>query len=436
MSMFNQIEKLKYTLVDENNNSNDPSMELLVKYFECRDNDMIDKLLQMNEEKEKKIRDETIFSARRDKIPKLDFEIDNYDDWFYAIKSSIRRTTFYQYFEKKDINIEKNYENELFDLMEDSISEETKNQLQFDNINKNPRKLLKEILRAKQSIKSSKIKVLLEYISNHKYHKTDDINRHLEIIFMLFDELSKLKKEFTEKEKLDKILNSLPEDYSNNIKKLLHGSQQLGLSILYIIKYVEVWNKKSTSRVSNYSTLTLVNDHPSYLYSNNDFLNHKFSLETKFITEPEDLDISDNEKENEKKKKKQEIKVSVLPIKNESLNHANVINNNSNKNDVKNENNNNNDDDDGDVDDDNKTLMPENLSNDGEDNNITEIKERDVSDMHTKLENREIKKIQKQSILNRMFSIKNLFLYFIFMLIIEGLVYFKYDTLKKIIPSI
>eukprot|EP00833_Pecoramyces_ruminatium_P004462 jgi/Orpsp1_1/1178494/evm.model.c7180000065543.1 len=149
-TMFNQLEKLKYTLDDENNNINGQAWELLVKYFECRDNGIIDKLLQMNEEKEKKMRDETIFTTSRDKIPKLDFEIDNYDEWLYAIKTSIRRTTFYNYFEKKDIIIGKNYENELFDIMEDTIVEETKNQLQLDNVNKNPRKLIKEILRAKQ----------------------------------------------------------------------------------------------------------------------------------------------------------------------------------------------------------------------------------------------------------------------------------------------
>jgi hypothetical protein len=419
--MFNQVEKLKYTLENENNNINGTAWELLVKYFECRDNDMIEKLIQINEEKEKKIRDETIFSTRRDRIPKLDFEIDNYDEWFYAIKSSIRRTTFHQYFERNDIIIDKNYENELYDIIDDSISEEIKNKLQLNNINKNPKKLIKEILRVKRNIKNTKIKTLLEYINNHKYRKPDDINRHLDIIFMLFDELSKLKKEFTEKEKLDKILNSLPEDYSNNIKKLLQGSQQLGLGILYIVKYVDLWNKKAASEtIKIEQPSTLPSDH-SFL-SNDNILNNKILLERNFFTESKDISNSDDKKEKQQPK----IKVSILPINNASLNY-NYKSRNENEEVTIND----------DINDDNKTLMPESSSNDGGEDNVTEIMERDIPSIDSEEKEKEDNiKMQKYHKLKAIFSIKNLFICFIFVLIIEGLIYLKYDALKKIIPSL
>jgi len=222
----------------------------LIKYFECRDKGIIEKLLHINEEMEKKIRDESVFYANQDKIPKLSFEIDNYNEWFYAVKSCIRKTTYHNYFEKKDVNMSKNYESELYDIMEKSIEEGTKKYLQLEEVNKNPRKLIKEIVRAKHRLRSNKINALLNYINNHKYHKKDDIHQHLEILFLLFDELAKLKKVLTEQEKLEKILNTLPREFAMNIKKITRNSEQLGLSILYIIKYAKIWDDLGTANIA------------------------------------------------------------------------------------------------------------------------------------------------------------------------------------------
>ncbi|OUM63157.1 hypothetical protein PIROE2DRAFT_61459 [Piromyces sp. E2] len=283
-SMFNQLEKLKYTLDNENNTLNGPTWDLLVKYFECRDNGIIDKLLQMNEEKERKMRDETIFHTNRDKIPKLNFESDNYEDWLYSVKACIRKTTYHDYFEKKDVIIEKNYENELYDIMESSIDEDTKKQLQLDLTNKNPRKLLKEIM--------------------------EDIYQHLEILFMLFDELTKLKKVFSEQEKLEKILLSLPEDYATNIKKLTRNSQQLGLNILYLIKYVNIWNKKySTGVVGQFYSSGKKHDNP-FLYSSK-YLNSTLS-EPLLFKEPEEIN---NDKREEKIDQQDSKEQPINPLK-------------------------------------------------------------------------------------------------------------------------
>jgi len=432
-TMFNQLEKLKYTLDNEKNNSNGQSLDLLVKYFECRDNDIIDKLLKMNEEKEKKMRDETIFNANQEKIPKLDFENDNFDDWFYAVKMCIRKTTFYNYFEKKDIVIEKNYENELYDIMENSIAEDTKDKLQFSNVNKNPRKLLKEIVRVKQSIKSKKIKIILNYIDNHKYQKMDDIHQHLEILFMLFDELSKLNKNLSEEEKLEKILNSLPEEYSNNIKKLTNNNHQLGLSILYILKYIDIWNKKSSTMIIRDIPKLIENDNP-FLYTSQ-CLSQTSKLTSTIYNEPEDFNITkgiisriDQTKLNESiefiKKEKEKIRNSRI---NKTMDKIND-NNDNYEHQYENE----------------KRFIynPKEFSFDepkicNSDDII--VKDRDISDINDESDTEEVMilKDEKKSIIRNLFSIKYLFIYFICMMIVESIIYFKYDeafdTLKSII---
>ncbi|ORX57197.1 hypothetical protein BCR36DRAFT_345170 [Piromyces finnis] len=396
-SMFNQLEKLKYTLDNENNTLNGQALDLFVKYFECRDNDIIDKLLQMNEEKEKKMRNETIFHANRDKIPKLNFETDNFEEWLYVVKTCIRKTTYYNYFEKKDIIIEKNYENELYDIMEQSIEEETKKQIQLDLANKNPRKLLKEI-----------------------YHKTDDIYQHLEIMFMLFDELTKLKKNFTEQEKLEKIFNSLPEDYTSNIKKLTHQSQQLGLNVLYIIKYVEIWNKKQNNGITRQFHKSINEDNP-FLYSSQ-YLNSTSFIDTDMFDEPEEIDNnsngSDNDNENNNdddnynndlvgKINQQDVK-EFTNIKKSQFKEGEKVSEDT---------------------DDSKTLIHDEESSSSEENDDVSMGNMsNEKDINFNIESK--KEIEKQSLFKRIFSLEHLFTYFILLLLIEGIIFLKFDISK------
>jgi len=445
---YNQIEKSKYSLDIENSSLNGPSLDLLIKYFECRDKGIIDKLLHINEEMERRRKDETIFYANQDKIPKLNFELDNYKEWLYAIKSCIRKTTYHNYFDKKDICMGKNYESELYDIMIDSIEEETKKQLQLENVNNNPRKLIKEILRTKQRIRSNKITLLLNYINTHKYHKKEDIHQHLEILFILFDELAKLKKVLTEEEKLEKVLNSLPRDYAIKIKKLTRDSRQLGLTIIYIIKYVKEWNGKKSA----FATPNLSLDENSF-HNIIEIVNSSNMLEDTKHEEENEVDIR-----------------SISTIKSDNNNNNNSDQVQDNNNQINSEN--------------AAILSPENslkeetsdatkaipdtettidreITEKGNPDTETEV-DRDIgercildtdvdeilsersipeieNDMDREISERgipyvdtdsEVEPEQPQSKFKKLFSLGNLFLYLFLILTVEILIYFKYDILK------
>jgi len=449
---YNQIEKSKYSL-DIENNLNGPSWDLLIKYFECRDKGIIDKLLHINEEMEKRIRDETVFYANQDKIPKLNFEIDNYKEWLYAIKSCIRKTTYHNYFDKKNVCMGKNYENELYDIMIDSIEVETKKQLQLENVNNNPRKLIKEILRAKHRLRSNKINLLLNYINTHKYHKKEDIHQHLEILFILFDELAKLKKVLTEEEKLEKILNSLPKDYAIKIKKLTRDSRQLGLTIIYIVKYVKEWNEKK----SGFATPNLSLDENSF-HNIIEIVNSSNMLEDPKHEEENEVDIR-----------------TISTIKSDSNNNINnpseqIPNNNNNNNNIISEHGailpleNSSKEEPSEA----TTIIPdtetivdrgihENSNADVEtdvdrdiggrcilDTDVDEIlSERSIHEVETDMDREisergipyadtdsEVEPEQPQSKFKKIFSLRNLFLYLFLILAIKILIYFKYDILK------